>query len=181
MRHGKIQILSINRNHTRCVYRGFHASLDFHRKGTGLYQLRQQSNGLHVLHAEEVSLLAGSPVAEPAGSCTAATISAASAQQRGHKAGTGIAVAHGAVDKNLQLNAALPPNLRNFPKTQLPGQDSAGKAQLLHQQRALRAGNGELCTGMNLQIRKCLPQQLRRSQILYDKPVHTCLIIGFYV
>ena len=112
-----IQILSIYTYDPCRVYRGLHTPFNFKAVGTGLDELRQQLNRLHILHTEVVALLSCRLIAEATGPGTASAITGASAEERRHKACAGIAVAHRAVTEYFKFHATFVMNFPNFLKT----------------------------------------------------------------
>ena len=150
----EVEVLPIDADDPRGVQRGLHTALDLEAVGTGFDQLRQQLDRLHVLHAEVVALLPCGLVAETAGAGTASAVTGTSAEERGHEAGTGVAVAHRAVAENLELHTAFVMNLPDLLETELPGEHRPGHAKALRHAGTGHAGDGLLRAGMYLKVRK---------------------------
>ena len=177
----EVKVLAIDADDPRGIQRGLHTALDLEAVGPGFDQLRQQLDRLHVLHVEVVALLPCGLVAETAGAGTASAITGTSAEERGHEAGTGVAVAHRAVAEDLELHAAFVVNLPDLLEAELTGYDRPRHAEALRHAGTGHAGDGLLRAGMYLEVRKHCPDPTYGAEILHDEAVDARLVIRFYV
>ncbi len=129
-RHIAVNILAVYGRNPRCIFRLFHTTFDFKGRDPCLDQFGQDIQGTKILHGKRIglswhlfprflsffcrlgshclSLLVQDPIGKPAGLGTAAPVATPASYETGKKALTGIAIAHGTVDKGLQLNSGFP-------------------------------------------------------------------------
>ena len=184
-----VDVFAVDGRHAGRVDRLFHPALDLEGGDPRVNEVRQHAQNAHVLHGQGIDLffigirphrpfpVVQDPVGEPAGPRASPPVSAPAAQKAGHEAAARVGIAHGAMDKGLDLDrlpvdgGILPPQGRDLLQRQLSGGDDAADphaAQVLHR---LGGCDRHLGTGVQGQARTGLPQGGHDAQVLDDHAV----------
>ena len=179
-----VDIFAVNGRHTGGVDRLFHPAFNFKGVDARIDQVRQNGEHAHVLHGERPDFPAagvrtgGDPVpvqdpeGQPAGSRTAPPVAAPAAQKAGHETPARAGIAHGAVDKGLNLDLRiLLPQGTEFLQGQLPGGNDAAHTVPAQVADRLRRGHRHLGAGVQGKSRTCLLQGRQNTGVLHNDPV----------
>ncbi len=158
-----VDAASIDIRHTGGILRPLHASFYLEGIDARLYQPGDMPDSAHILQAQRITFLAACPIAyrigQTAGLGAAASVAAASPQDAAEQALSRIAVAHGAMDECLHLDAGILPHGYKLLQAQLPGGDDADCAHVFQQRGSPAGADGHLRAHMELQPGEMFPDK----------------------
>ena len=155
------------------VFRPLHASLNFERGYACIAKRLQTRQQTQILQAHRIAVF--SAIRQPARLRAQAAVAASSANDGGQFTLSGIAHAQRTVHKHLGFHAGFLRDVLNFFQRQLTRQHHAGESQFFCLPRAFQRMNGQLRRCMQHGIRKRLPNTARRTEILHNQRVRTCI------
>ena len=167
-----ISHLSVCINNGCCIIITLHSSFDLQGINSGFYKLRHIRKCTHILHGHKERII----ISSAAGLSAAPSVSASVTGHTAEEASSAIAVTHGTVYENLNLSINLFLDTSYLIKCKLSGRYHSACTKPFYKLCTFSRANIHLCTCMYRHIRKCLPDQRKSPEILYNNCVQSNLV-----
>ena len=170
--------------------RTLHSTLYFERIDPRVDEIGEDLEDTEISHGDGILLLplpqadlfsvrVKDGIGKPAGACAPAAVAAPAAEKARHQAPSRVGIAHGAVNKALDLHGFLSLYGPDLFEGQLPGRYDSADAQFLEKADRFGGRAGHLCRGVQLQAGTSVVKRANNAQVLDDHSVQSFPVEGY--